>query len=74
MMLKMAKPMLLLYSLTARKTKKAILTAEKDIEILSEELNSATNQFDENYEALSPKASCYVYQRGYKHSCFSFDK
>lgn len=30
---------------------KAILTAEKDIEILSEELNSATNQFDENYEA-----------------------
>ncbi|MDE6110450.1 MAG: peptidoglycan DD-metalloendopeptidase family protein [Eubacterium sp.] len=30
---------------------KAILTAEKDIERLSEELDTATAQFDENYEA-----------------------
>ncbi|MDE5995925.1 MAG: peptidoglycan DD-metalloendopeptidase family protein [Eubacterium sp.] len=30
---------------------KAILTAEKDIERLSEELNTATAEFDENYEA-----------------------
>lgn len=37
--------------LDCEENEKAILTAEKDIEILSEELNSATNQFDENYEA-----------------------
>ncbi len=37
--------------LDCEENEKAILTAEKDIEILSEELDSATVQFDENYEA-----------------------
>ncbi|MDE5671549.1 MAG: peptidoglycan DD-metalloendopeptidase family protein [Eubacterium sp.] len=37
--------------LDCEENEKAILTAEKDIEILSEELDSATAQFDENYEA-----------------------